>query len=99
MSGKRNEIDALGAQFLAISTDDFTNASYIPDRPDIEFPILWDASRETVQRYGVLNGNLAHPSTFVIDADGVIRWKRIDENYTNRPSADTVLAQIRALNP
>ena len=64
------------------------------------FPILYDASRETVQKYGVLsNRGLAHPSTFVIDADGIIRWKQVDENYTNRPAADTVLAQVRSLTP
>ena len=97
MSGKQGEIDALGAQFFAISADDFTGASYIPERPDIKFPILWDASRETVRRYGVLNGNVAHPATFVIDAEGVIRWKRVDRDYTNRPPVDTVLAQVREL--
>ncbi len=99
MSGKQSEIDALGAQFFAISTDDFTGATYIPGRPDVKFPILWDASRETVEKYGVLNGKLAHPATFVIDADGIIRWKRVDQDYTNRASAQTILAQVRALNP
>ena len=64
----------------------------------MKFPILWDASRETVQKYGVLNGKLAHPATFVIDADGIIRWKRVDQDYTNRASAQTILAQVRALS-
>ncbi len=99
MSGKQSEIDALGAQFFAISTDDFSGTSFIPDRPEVKFPILYDASRETVEKYGVLNGKLAHPATFVIDAGGVIRWKRVNENYTNRPAVETVLAQVRELVP
>ena len=65
----------------------------------MKFPILWDASRETVEKYGVLNGKLAHPATFVIDADGIIRWKRVDQDYTNRASAQTILVQVRALSP
>ena len=99
MSRHEDKIEKSGARFFAISTDDFTDASFIPDRPEIKFPILYDASRETVQKYGVLNGNIAHPATFVIDAEGVIRWKRVDKNYTNRPSADTVLDQVVALAP
>lgn len=99
LSARQGEIDSLGAQLVAISTDDFSDASYIPNIPEISFPLLWDASRGTVDMYGILNGKLPHPSTFVLDADGVIRWKRVDQNYTNRPSADSVLAQVRALNP
>ena len=99
MASVQDRFDALGARLLAISTDDFTNASYIPERPEITFPLLWDASRETVQKYGVLNGKLPHPSTFVIDADGIIRWKRVDADYTNRPSASSVLTQVEALTP
>ena len=97
MSRYQDRIEASGAQFFAISTDDFSGASYIPNRPEIKFPILYDASRETVEKYGILSGKLPHPSTFVIDADGIIRWKRVDENYTNRPPAETVLAQVEAL--
>ena len=99
MSRYEDRIAELGVQFFAISADDFSEADYIPGRPEIRFPILYDASRETIQKYGVLNGNIAHPATFVIDSDGVIRWKRVDQNYTDRPSADTVLAQISALAP
>ena len=97
MSQYEDKIDELGAQFFAISTDDFSEGAFIPDRPDIKFPILYDASRETVEKYGILNGKLPHPSTFVIDADGIIRWKQVNENYTSRPSAETVLAQVEAL--
>ncbi len=98
MSRHDDRIEELGVQFFAISADDFTGATYIPDRPEIRFPILYDASRETIQKYGVLNGNIAHPATFIIDLDGVIRWKRVDQNYTDRPSASAVLAQVAALS-
>ena len=97
MSRYEDRIEASGAQFFAISVDDFSNASYIPARPEIKFPILYDASKETVAQYGILSGNLPHPSTFVIDADGIIRWKQVNENYTSRPPAETVLAQVEAL--
>ena len=99
MSRYEDKIDELGAQFFAISTDNFPDGAYIPDRPEVKFPILYDASRETVEKYGVLNGNIAHPATFVIDSDGVIQWKQVNENYTNRPAAETVLAQVRELVP
>ena len=97
MSSYQDRIEASGAQFFAISTDDFSGTSYIPNRPEIKFPILYDASRETVEKYGILNGKLPNPSTFVIDADGIIRWKQVNENYTSRPPAETVLAQVEGL--
>jgi peroxiredoxin len=42
-------------------------------------------------------GNLAHPTTLVIDRAGTVRFAHIDYDYTNRPAAEDLLAVLKAL--
>lgn len=47
--------------------------------------------------YGVLAGNnIAIPSTFIIDKEGVIRWKYVGSTG-DRPDPETVLAELKAI--
>ena len=45
----------------------------------LEFPILYDESGDVVRSYGVFSegSGYAIPSTFIIDAEGVVRWEFI----------------------
>lgn len=62
----------------------------------IAFPILIDADRSVIKRYGVyhLIGvdalNIARPAVFVIDTQGVVRWQHVGRHQADRPS----IAQI-----
>ena len=100
MASRQKDIDELGAQFFAISVDDLSNAGFIADSTGIPFPVLYDPAAETVREFGVfdlLGDGLATPSTFVIDADGIIRWKYVGQRIGDRPSVDTILSQVAAL--
>ncbi len=82
---------------LAISVDDLEDAAWVVEELGIPFPILYDTSTETPRDYAVYNlrgDDLAAPGTFVIDRDGIIRWKRVSTDITNRPSVSTILAQL-----
>ena len=90
----------LDAEVLAISTDDLSWAQYIVDDVGVPFPVLYDPTAEVVKQYGVYNllgDRLATPSTFVIDKEGVIRWKFVGKRINARPSVWTVLDQLRGL--
>jgi len=54
-----------------------------------------------VKQYGVYNtfrDRLAAPSTFIIDKQGVIRWKYLGKNrYTDRPSVKQVIEQLQTI--
>ena len=56
--------------------------------PDYLF--LSDFGHRVIDRYGLLNPDdqrgIPHPTTFVIDEDGVVRWKFIETDYRVRPS-------------
>lgn len=85
---------------LAISVDDLSNASGIVQSLNIPFPVLYDPSGNVPRAYEVfelLERNLAAPATFVIDQDGVIRWRYIAREIGDRPPVSLVLRQLREL--
>jgi peroxiredoxin len=44
-----------------------------------------------------LAGDLAIPSTFVLDEEGIVRWAYVGENIEDRPSAKQILEALEAL--
>ena len=48
--------------------------------------LRWNAPRET-----------AYPSTFVIDADGVVRWAKVSRTHGDRADTADVLTAVRKL--
>jgi peroxiredoxin len=67
----------------------------------LEFPLLSDPDHAVIARYGLLNQSdpqarpIPHPTVFVIDRDGVVRWKSIEINYRIRPTNEDILAALR----
>jgi peroxiredoxin len=66
-----------------------------------DFTFLSDPGHKVVDRYGILNPSdrrgLPHPTMFVIDKKGVVRWKFIEVNYKVRPTNDMILAALARL--
>jgi peroxiredoxin len=66
------------------------------------FPVLFDETRKTTRAYGVYHAfgrdayNLAHPATFVIDANGKICWIGVSPNQSERPAVSDILKAIDA---
>lgn len=67
------------------------------------FTFLSDPGHKVIDRYGLLNPNgkgWPHPTTYIIDRQGKVRWKVIDVNYNIRPTNQTirdVLAKVEGL--
>jgi peroxiredoxin len=40
---------------------------------------------------------LPHPTTYVIDRTGRVRWKFTEKNYAVRPTNDLILAELKKL--
>jgi peroxiredoxin len=93
-------LEGLDAQVLAISTDDLSGAQRVVSLIGIPFPILYNKDADVVKAYGVydlLGDGLATPSTFIIDKQGVIRWKRVGSSVGDRPPASKVLEELGKL--
>jgi len=66
-----------------------------------EFPFLSDPGHRVIARYGLLNPddrrNIPHPTTLVIDREGVVRWKFIEINYRIRPTNEMIMEALSGL--
>ena len=69
----------------------------------IDFTLLSDPGAAVINRYGLFNQDdprgraIPHPTTYVIDRDGVVRWKMTEVNYRIRPTNEDVLAALARL--
>lgn len=68
-----------------------------------DFPLLSDPDHSVIDRYGLLNQQdprqrpIPHPTVFVVDREGVVRWKFIEINYKVRPENPDILAALEAV--
>jgi peroxiredoxin len=96
-------------EILAVSVDDHEKQQMMIDRISKEdgilpeFPLLSDPDHRVIDRYGLFNANenrgrpVPHPTVFVIDRDGTVRWKFVEINYRIRPTNDDILAALAEL--
>ena len=93
-------------QILALSIDSHEDSRKLRQRleaaekPGQSFPMLQDTNHKVIDRYGILNPKgkgWSHPATYLIDKQGVVRWKFIETNYTVRPSNKQILEQVSKL--
>ncbi len=66
----------------------------------IDFPLLEDANHRVIDRYGLLNPESKgwpHPATYVIDKQGIVRWKFVEVDYKVRPTNDMIMQAVSPL--
>ena len=64
------------------------------------FTFLSDSGHKVIDRYGLLNPNgqgWPHPTTYVVDKRGVVRWKFTEINYKIRPTNAMIVAALAKL--
>ncbi len=66
--------------------------------------LLSDADHAVIDRYGLLNEQAAsrgrylpHPTTYVLDKQGVVRWKFTEVDYKIRPTNEQILGELKKL--
>jgi peroxiredoxin len=62
-----------------------------------DFLFLSDAGHKVIDRYGLLNPagqGWPHPTTYVVDRKGVVRWKFTEINYKIRPTNVMILEAL-----
>jgi len=95
------EFAALGVDLVAISTDtpeDLNNAlvDYQKEEGTLPIPLLSDAKLQIFKAYGCTDfDNQPLHGTFVIDAQGKVRWRDISNRPFNDPAV--VLSEVKLL--
>jgi len=104
----RPELDARGIQLVTVSTDTPEEIRTQRARHGAHATMLSDRDLAITDRYGLRNPTnitphgimgMPIPTTFLVDAQGIIRWKDQATNYQERSHPDRVLAAIREKLP
>ena len=90
--------NAVGAQVLAISSQDMGSHEQFASRHGLKFPLLADTDKKVAEAYGTV-GPLGFPrrSVFVVDAEGTITYAhRAIAGLTFRPVEELIQAIANA---
>jgi thioredoxin-dependent peroxiredoxin len=87
-----------GADVWAISPQGLDSHEQFARKYNLGFPLLADEGLKVSRQYGItLGGAGLRRSVFVIDADGILRWKHVTLVGLTFPPAETISAQLAAL--
>jgi peroxiredoxin len=91
-------------QPVAISVDTPEQSRDLCHKAGYTFPFLADKNAAIIRRYGVLHekagmhgADIARPAEFLVDRNGVVRWRNLTEGFRVRARPDEILAAARAL--
>src|SRR6185295_15677898 len=96
-------LNRANAQVFGISTDTFFALKAFQDQQKLNFPLLSDFNKQVIREYGVYNEDMiglkgiAKRSVFVLDKDGVVRYREVLEDARNEPDYQKVYAAVAAL--
>jgi hypothetical protein len=101
LQSAKQRFEALGLKLAAISYDSPAILNEFAERHKIEFPLLADSNSEIIRSFKVLNPEakgmtkgMAYPGFFLVDPNGVIREKYFTAKYTDRLTANNVIAKL-----
>ncbi|MEO8263392.1 MAG: peroxiredoxin [Pseudolysinimonas sp.] len=71
--------EALGAELWAISMQDLNSHEAFARNKHLSFALLADSRHGVAEQYGVtmLDGRAIRRSVFILDGDGIVRWKHV----------------------
>ena len=93
------KIKQAGAELVAISVDTKEYAWSMGQTTGARFQILSDLDHKVIESYGVLNAKehngIAHPSVFIIDKKGLIRFLYVGKDAADRPTDETIVEEVK----
>jgi hypothetical protein len=101
LQNAKQRFEAQGLKLAAISYDSPVILKEFGGRHKIEFPLLADPDSEIIRSFKVLNTEakgmtkgMAYPGFFYVDSSGIIREKYFTPKYTDRLTANNVIAKL-----
>ena len=90
----------MGAEVVAISANHTLSQKAFADTLKLNFPLLSDfPNLKTIQDFGVLipERRLAQRSYFIVDKQGVVRYKRVLKQGEDLVSNETLIQELKKL--
>jgi len=101
LQNAKQRLDAHGIKLAAISYDSPAILKDFADRHKIDYPLLADPQSKIIASYGVVNPEakgmqkgMALPGYYYVDPNGVIREEYFEAKYTDRFTANNVMANL-----
>ena len=101
LQNTKAKFEQQGIRLAAISYDSQAILIDFAKRHNIEFPLLADPDSKVIRSFDILdteakgmNKGMAYPGFFYIDDSGIIREKYFEAKYTNRFTANNVIARL-----
>lgn len=108
----REKLEALkgrGAVLLAVDPHEVHSAKFLLKETgfstdDLQYPLLMDPSLTTSATWGVAFQMRIHtelsnrPATFIIDEAGVLRYAKRGTSFSDRPTPDQIVKELKQLD-
>ncbi len=98
-----------GAEVLAISNEEVEKGLELLKKIGPPFKLLHDPKSKVIRAYGTLirerdplgivrrKHDYAHPSVFIVDREGTVRWIYVGKDYRDRPANESILEALSSL--
>ncbi|GAA2061034.1 peroxiredoxin [Catenulispora yoronensis] len=97
-SNELEKFTGVGAEVWGISPQGLDSHEKFARRHGLQLPLLADPEKRVIREYGIsLPGLGLKRSVFLIDADGVLRWKHVARLGLTYQPVGTLTVQIAAL--
>jgi len=96
---RQSEFDRRNTQIVGVVVDTpEQNAEVVRDL-GLGYRIVSDPNLTAIDAYGLRYEQagqppIAHPASFLIDANGTVRWRDLTDNYRLRPQPETILTAV-----
>lgn len=103
MQGSLEELQARNVRVVAISVDPPDVSRKHAAKQGYTFPILSDEKLEALRKYdlvheaGFRGADISKPAEFLLDADGVVVWRNLTDDYKVRLTAGDLRKQLDVL--
>jgi len=96
-----DRIKRFQAEVLTVSPDAPDSLRKYKAKTETPFPMLSDEKGEVILQYGVKNDwtpykrGIPHPSIYIIDRAGMVRFVEVRQNYFFRVKMSTILDELQ----
>lgn len=99
LGGKNDYIVQQDGDTIAISTDGFDEAKNMALDLHLPFHVVSDPDGNIIKKYGVYDNNTdtAYPALFLIDKNGVVRYRKIIEGLDDLVSGNEIVNKLRGM--
>ena len=104
MEDHLGELEKRGVRPIAISADPSDESAKLCKKAGYTYTFLADPKAEVIRKYDLLHAHagengrdIARPAEFLLDSDGVVRWRNLTEDFRIRATGEDVLTAAKSL--